>query len=100
MRSNVEMPAHMVESFEQFLSSRIRIKSCSQSIFESTSGFTGSSASSSNNNTRTAATFGANEALTKVFAKFWPKQIAGVAVDVPAEVTQKTFTVCKWCLGP
>ena len=51
-------------------------------------GLAGSSASSSSNNSRAATTFGANEALTKAFAEFLSKKFAGVALDVPVEVTQ------------
>ena len=63
-------------------------------------GLAGSSASSSSNNSRAATTFGANEALTKAFAEFLSKKFAGVALDVPVEVTQNMaqFASGAWAL--
>ena len=63
-------------------------------------GLAGSSASSSGSNSRAATTFGANEALTKAFAEFLSKKFAGVALDVPVEVTQTMaqFASGAWAL--
>ena len=48
-----------------------------------------------------ATTFGANEALTKVFVEFLSKKLAGAALDVPVEGTQNMarFASGAWALG-